>query len=295
MKIVISAASGNIGQQLISQLDFAANEYVLITRDRKKLSALERKGAKLAEGSMFDQTFLSETLQSAEVYFFLPPPNFQSDDMVAEYRELAEISAKAARSAGVGRIVHLSSLGGHLDSSETGLIQGQSLAERVIREGAEHVLHLRCGFFLENYFGSLQTIREQGAIYLPVRGSSTYEFATTAEIAKNINELLHSHTWHGHAVVELHGSETLSFDEVAKQLGQGLGRQVQHVAVPKDAAVEALAGMGMSASYARDLAQLIVAIDTGLLKPEFARGDDRVRICNTTPGEFAKAVLAPAI
>ena len=157
------------------------------------------------------------------------------------------------------------------------------------------MLHLRCAFFLENYFGSLQSIKDQGAIYLPVRGASTYEFVTTADIAKNVTALLHSQEWSGHTVVELHGAETLSFDQVAEQLGQGLGRPVKHVAVPKEAAIEALSGMGMSASYARDLAQLIVAIDTGLLKPEFSRGDANVRVGGTTPAEFAKTVLAPAI
>ncbi len=295
MKIVISGATGNIGQQLLSQLDFSAHEYVLITRDKTKLSNVEASGAKIAEGSMFDEAFLTTTLSGADVYFFLPPPNFQSDNMVEEYRELAEVSKRAAQAAGVNRIVHLSTLGGHLNRKETGLIQGQSLAETIIKDAADNVLHLRCGFFLENYFGSLSTIKDHGAIYLPVSGTSTYEFVTTADIAKNVNDLIHSIAWSGHEIVELHGSETLSFDEVAKQIGEGSGREVKHVAVPKEAAAEALAGMGMSASYAEGLATLIVSIDTGLLKPEFKRGDDNVRVSHTTPVEFAKAVLAQAL
>lgn len=295
MKIVISGATGNIGQQLISQLDFKAHEYVLITRDRKKLAEHEAAGARLAEGSLFDQAFLAQTLAGADVYFFLPPPNFQSQDMVEEYRALAEVSQKAALAAGIKRIVHLSTLGGHLDSKETGLIRGQHIAETLIKDAAPNVLHLRCGFFLENYFGSLQSIKEQGSVYLPVRGGSNYEFVTTAEIARNANELLHSTDWHGHAVVELHGTQTLSFDEVARQIGEGLGRPVQHVAVPREAAAAALAGMGMSHSYADGLATLIVAIDTGLLQPEYKRGDKHVRISETTPREFAKGVLSKAI
>jgi len=295
MKIVISGSTGNIGQQLISMLDFKAHEYVLITRDQNKLANLEGSGAKLAEGSLFDETFLAQTLAGADVYFFLPPPNFQSENMVEEYRELAEISKNAAKAAGVKRIVHLSTLGGHLDSKETGLIQGQSLAENIIKEGAENVLHLRCGFFLENLFGSLQTIKDQGAVYFPVSGSSTYEFVTTADIAKNVSDLLHSITWSGHEVVELHGLETLSFDEVARQIGEGLDREVQHVAVPREAAVEALASMGMSLSYANGLADLIVSIGTGLLRPEFKRGDANVRASNTTPKEFSKNILSNAI
>jgi uncharacterized protein YbjT (DUF2867 family) len=244
---------------------------------------------------MFDEAFLSQTLEGADVYFFLPPPNFQSANMVDEYRELAEVSKNAARKAGVKHIVHLSTLGGHLNRKETGLIQGQSLAEIIIKDGSESVLHLRCGFFLENYFGSLQSIKEQGAIYLPVKGSTTYEFVSTSDIARNAYELIHSTHWGGHEIVELHGAETLSFDEVAQQIGQGLGLPVQHVAVPQAAAAEALAGMGMSQNYANGLATLIVSIDFGLLKPEFKRGDANVRVSQTTPLAFAKNVLAKAI
>jgi len=295
MKIVISGSTGNIGKRLIASLDFKAHEYVLITRDASKLTEQSNAGAHVAEGSLFDEEFLASTLADADVYFFLPPPNFQSEDMIAEYRELAEVSKKAASIANVKRIVHLSTLGGHLDRQETGLIRGQSIAERIIKEGADDVLHLRCAFFLENYFGSIQTIKEQGAIYLPVSGDATYEFVTTEDIANNIDELIHSTKWSGHQVVELHGNQTLSFNEVAKQLGEGLERDVQHVAVPKEAAVEALAGMGMSQSYANGLATLIDSIDTGMLTPEFHRGDANVRVGQTTPKEFAKTVLLNAM
>lgn len=41
MKIVISGATGNIGQQLLAKLNLAEHEYVLITRDKTKLSTYQ--------------------------------------------------------------------------------------------------------------------------------------------------------------------------------------------------------------------------------------------------------------
>lgn len=295
MKIVISGSTGNVGQKLIPMLDLNAHEYVFITRDKNKLSDLHGSSAIIAEGSMFDEGFLKQTLTDADVYFFLPPPNFQSENMIEEYRQLAEISKKASLATGVRRILHLSTLGGHLNKEETGLIYGQSLAEQIIREGAENVLHLRCGFFLENYFASLETIVGQGSIYLPVSETSTYEFVTTTEIAKNVNDLLHSTLWNGNETIEIHGPKTFSFDEVAKQIGEGINREVTHVKVPKEAAVEALSIMGMSQSYANDLADLIISIDSGILKPEFKNGNINVRNTNITPKEFALNFLSKAI
>ena len=295
MKIVITGSTGQIGTQLLGRLDFERNEIVLIGRNRSKLEAFESRGATVREGSMLDPAFMRSALEGAEAYLFLPPPHFGSEDMIAEYRELAHVSQEAARGAGVQRIVHLSTLGAHLDREETGLIRGQHLAETIIREGAPHVLHLRCGFFLENYLGSLESIAGQGAIYLPVSADARYEFVATSDIARIARDLLETPTWTGHRVMELHGPATLTFGAVAEQFGEALGRAVRHVAVPPEAAIEAMVGMGMSQAYATDLTKLIHSIEQGILTPEFPRGDARVSQSGMTPKAFARQVLKPAL
>ena len=295
MKIVISESTGQIGRPLTDQLDFAKHDIVLIGRDRSKLEDAENRGATVAEGDLFDGEFLRETLTGADTYFFLPPPNFQSDNMVEEYRRVATVSRDAARAAHVERIVHLSTLGGHLEREETGLIRGQHFAETIIRDGAPHVLHLRNGFFLENYLGAVPTIAEQGAIYFPVSPEVRYSFVSAIDIARIAHDLLDAPTWTGHRVVEFQGRDAYSFGEVAEQFAKGLGREVAHVAVPPDAAVEAMVGMGMSQSYARDLTKIFTSIEAGILQPEFERTDSRVCQNGMTPAEFAKLVLKPTL
>jgi uncharacterized protein YbjT (DUF2867 family) len=118
MKITITGATGNIGTQLLGKLDFNQHEYTLVTRDAKNLANYAEKGAIIAEGSMLDKSFLTKTLEGCDVYFFLPPPNFGSANMIQEYKELATISKIAAQANNVQRIVHLSTIGGHLDLDE---------------------------------------------------------------------------------------------------------------------------------------------------------------------------------
>ena len=295
MKIIITGTSGQIGRQLTSLLDFKQNDVVLITRNAAKLKAEAARGATLLEGDMLDSAFMGRALTGADTLFFLPPPNFSSGDMIAEYRQLATVARDAAKANSVNRIVQISTLGAHLDREETGLIRGQHYVETIIREAAPHVIHLRNGFFLENYLMSAGSIAQAGQIYLPVSAGARYAFVATRDIAAIARDLLESPTWSGRSVIEFQGPRDHTFGEVATALGEGLGRPVTHVAVPPAAAVEAMTGMGLSPAYARDLVLLVTSIESGLLRAEFPRTDPRVRSSGMTPAEFARSVLRPLV
>lgn len=295
MKIIITGTSGQIGRHLTSLLDFKANEIVLITRSASKLQSEAARGATVLEGDMLDSVFMGRALAGADTLFFLPPPNFASPDMIAEYRQLAVVARDAAKANKVSRIVHLSTLGAHLDREETGLIRGQHFVETIIREAAPHVIHLRNGFFLENYLMSAGSIAQGGQIYLPVSAEASYAFVATRDIAAITRDLLESPTWAGRSVIEFQGPRDYTFGEVATLLGQGLDRPVVHVAVPPAAAIEAMTGMGLSPAYARDLVKLLTSIESGLLRAEFPRTDPRVRSGGMTPADFARSVLLPLL
>ena len=295
MKIVITGSTGQIGSHLLPLLNPVEHEVVLITRNAEKLAAQAQRGATVLEGDMQDPTFMHAALTGADVLFFLPPPNFGSTDMIEEYRQLATVARDAVKAAGVQRVVHLSTLGAHLDRRDTGLIYGQHLAERIIAEAAPHVVHVRNGFFLENYLMAAGSIGQTGDIYFPVSGEARYSFVRTADIATVVSDLLEAPTWSGHSVVEFQGPRDYSFDEVAAEFGQGLGREVRHVEVPAAAAVEAMVGMGLSEAYATDLVQIFTAVEAGVLKAEFDRDDARVLSTGSTPGVFAQEVIAPLL
>ncbi len=295
MIIIITGTSGQIGRQLTSLLDFKQNEIVLITRNAAKLKAEAARGATVLEGDMLDAAFMGHALAGADTLFFLPPPNFTSPDMIAEYRQLATVAREAAKANSVSRIVHVSTLGAHLNREEMGLIRGQHFAETIIREAAPHVIHLRNGFFFENYLMSAGSIAQAGQVYFPVSTETRYAFVATRDIAAIARDLLEAPTWSGRSVIEFQGTRDYTFGEVATALGEGLDRPVAHVAVPPAAAVEAMTGMGLSPAYARDLVRLLTSIESGLLRAEFPRTDPRVRSGGMTPAEFARSVLRPLV
>jgi uncharacterized protein YbjT (DUF2867 family) len=295
MKIVITGSSGQIGRHLTALLDYRQNDVVLISRDAAKLKSAAAQGATVLEGDMLDAAFMGRALAGADTLFFLPPPNFTSPDMIAEYRQLAVVAGEAAKAGNVSRIVHLSTLGAHLDREETGLIRGQHHVETIIHDAAPHVIHLRNGFFLENYLMSAASIAQAGQVYLPVSADARYAFVATRDIAAIARDLLESPTWSGRSVIEFQGPRDYTFGEVAASLGEGLGRAVAHVAVPPAAAVEAMTGMGLSPAYARDLVRLLTSIESGLLRAEFPRTDPRVRSGGMNPAEFARSVLRPLV
>lgn len=295
MKTVITGTTGQIGHHLTNLLDFNKNEIALITRDASKLKNEVANQATVLEGNMLDADFMKAALAGADAYFFLPPPNFASDDMIEEYRNLATVSRDAAIANSVPRIVHLSTLGGHLDREETGLIQGQHYAEEIIRKAAPNVVHLRNGFFLENYLPSAESIMRVGQIYLPVSGESRYPFVATQDIAAIARDLLEAPTWEGRSVVEFQGQADYSFAEVAAEIGKGIGREVEHVAVPAEEAIEAMKSMGLSKAYATDLVKIFTSIDSGILKAEFPRNHAHVKTGGISISQFAKQSFPVAV
>lgn len=132
-------------------------------------------------------------------------------------------------------------------------------------------------------------------IYLPVSGDARYAFASASDIANVVGELIQAPAWKGRSIIELQGPRDYSFAEVAAAFSEGLGREIQHIAVPAEAAVAAMTELGLSEAYAKGLVRLMASIETGILKPEFSRGLPNVRETGVTPAEFARQVLKPAV
>lgn len=80
-----------------------------------------------------------------------------------------------------------------------------------------------------------------------------------------------------------------SESDVARALGDALGRELQLVSVPRDSWADELAAVGFPPHIAESLAELYGAADDGLLDP---RGDRTIQV--TTPIEITIAGLLAA-
>ncbi|MCB9931790.1 MAG: NmrA family NAD(P)-binding protein [Planctomycetes bacterium] len=296
MKIAVTTPTGNIGSWLVDNLlHEGGHDLVLLCRDPSRVRRFLERGAEVRKGDLNDPEYVVDATCGVDLLFWLTPPRFDAEDFVAFQRKLGDIAATAVRANRIPRVVNLSSIGAQHPAGH-GPIAGLHAIEQklndAVREVGGSICHLRPAAFYENFFAALPGIRTDGAIYMPVPGDARVALIGTRDIAEAAARVVTDISWQGIRVIELLGPETLSHDEIARIIGEALGRKVRHVQVPAEDAVRALQQFGASENTARTFVEMYEAIPRGLLEPEFPR--EQAIVTPTTLEEFARAAIAPA-
>ena len=289
MKVAINTPTGNIGRAVTNHLLDAGVDVVLLTRSSEKVKQFADRGATVYEGSLEDADFVVRATKGVDALFWLTPPNVAAEDFRGYQRKLGKVVARAITENKIPRVVNLSSIGAHVPTG-TGAIAGLYDVEKKIDKTDTSVTHLRPGFFMENFFMSVESMAGQGAIFLPVQGSARMPMIATADIAKAAADRFLADNWSGRSVIELVGPDNLSFDGAAKILGNAIGKEIRYMATSRDQTHEALIGMGLSTSAADVFLEMYGAFDAGTITPESPR---KTQTAVTTMDTFAENVFRP--
>jgi uncharacterized protein YbjT (DUF2867 family) len=152
---------------------------------------------------------------------------------------------------------------------------------------------LRPGFFFENLFWQMDSIKGSGTISLPISGSNRYPMIATRDIGRVAAERLADANWTGQGVDELHGPAELSFDEVAAILSEALGRKITFVRCQPQQARQAIIESGVSENAADLMLEMYDAVESGRLRSTQPRR--RQTTTSTTLAEFARDVMLPLL
>ena len=158
---------------------------------------------------------------------------------------------------------------------------------------ATNIIHLRPALFFENYLGSLQSIKDDGKIYMPVSGSRKIPMIATRDIVRLAFDRLVDTSWTGRSVRGLHGPCDLSFDDAAKCISSGLERNVDHVMVNDETARGAMMKAGMSESVCELMLEMFRGYEHGTLRADEERSPETYT--PTKLAEFAKGVIRPLV
>jgi uncharacterized protein YbjT (DUF2867 family) len=295
MRIAITTPTGQVGSKVVEWLLMrGGHDLVLLTRNSEKLSSLRNMGARIIEGDLTDQHYVVDATVGVNSLFFVIPPAMRGgvEDDRQFARDLAANISQAASANHISNIIFQSSVGTHLEHG-TGLISSLHDAEVTLSQAADHLTVLRPGFFMENYLGSLDTIRQQGAVYLPVSAEARVPMVATRDIAANAAEALTEPSPPPRQIVPLLGPRDYSFGEAAQTIGRAIGREVHHIRVTGEQAREHLIQRGASPSVADRMVAMFDALDRGLMLGEHAA--NRQTVTPTTLEQFAKEVLAPKL
>jgi len=299
MKIVITGSLGHIGKPLTQELMKKGHAVVVISSKGEKQKEIESLGATAAIGSIDDVDFLTKTFMgSDEVYTMLPPFKFMENlnlDARAEANRLSTNYVNAIKASGVKKVVHLSSVGAHLEKGN-GLLAFHFVAEQIMNTlpaGIAITFMRPVGFyynlyefmdiikgkgFLEGFLGKIMTLRyyglaaliqgKKGLILSNYGGKDMIPWVSPKDIAMAIADEL-STIFNGRKIRYV-ASEELTGYELATVLGDEIGKPYLKWEVISDKQMlSGLKQFKIPDALAHDITEMNAGMHSGLVYEDY--------------------------
>lgn len=206
---------------------------------------------------------LDRAFEGVEAYFSLSP-------LIEKLAETGIQGVKAAKRAGVKRIVRSSVLG----AADDGITfpRWHRAVERAVEESGLAYTILQPTAFMQNCFFYADSVKKDGKFYA-AQANSKASLVDTRDIAEAAVVAL-TEMGHEGKKYKLTGGEALSNFDIAKTLSEATGKPVEYVAVSDDDARQSMTGMGMPAWMVNGMEELNQIMVKGWLEgitPDFER------------------------
>jgi len=268
-RILITGASGNIGQPLVDSLHASGTPF-------ETLSSRSTAASGVRTGSYADPASLLRAFAGIDTLFVLLP---LTPDKLVHARNVAA----AAKAAGVSHIVRSSGAGADPDAAYA-LPRLQGEVDRIFEDSGMATTFLRPAGFMQNYVGFLAGMVKAGTVH-GATGDTPQSLIDTRDIAAVAATILASPAAHAGKAYTLTGGDALTDSQRAAVLSQVLGRPIKFVAVPPDAAVAGMRQMGMPDALVDWLASLNALVSAGHAA---AISPDAARLLGRAPITFAQ-------
>ncbi|WP_309740175.1 MULTISPECIES: NAD(P)H-binding protein [unclassified Chamaesiphon] len=290
MKIVIAAASGNIGRRTAEKVIQSGAETVLLARNPEKLADLVAKGAIVHPISSDDAQGLIEVTQQADALFWLTPPKLDVPNMRDWYLQTAQAGANAVRANNIPRVVNISSIGAGAKPN-LGTVSFSGDVESIFNQTGANVVHLRPGYFMENFLMQVETIDCDRIVRFPYPIDHDLPWISTDDIGDVAARYLLDRHWAGQWTRNLMGPENLTLLETCAILSQVRGYPVKFEGVSIESLQQQFAAMGATADVQREMGDLFHAL--GDPDGVYATARTVETTTSTTFEQFVKHKLLP--
>jgi uncharacterized protein YbjT (DUF2867 family) len=289
MKIVIAAASGNIGRRTAEKVIQAGAETVLLARHSEKLADLVDRGATVKPIGSDDTEGLIEATQNADALFWLTPPKLDVPSLYDWYIQTATAGARAVQENRIERVVNISSIGAGAKPN-LGAVSFCGDVEAILNQTGANVLHLRPGCFMENFLSSqIEFIRRDRSVNFPWASDHDMPWISTDDIGDVAAKYLIDDGWRGQWTRNLMGAENLTLSKITEILSKMRGHQIEYVQVTIESFQQSFALMGATPDVQREIGNLYCALSDS--DGVYATARTPEAITPTTFEEFAKNKL----
>ena len=243
MEILITGSTGTIGSHLVKLLKAFSASFKAMVRSKENAQLFKEHDIPTVFGDFNDPESLDRAFEGIDRLFLLTSPSLgqveeQSNALVA------------AQKAGIQKIVKVSAIGTELDSPVQ-LLNWHAETEEQIKTSGMDFTFLRPQSFMQNFFNYIPTIKDQNAFYAPMHNCKV-PLIDSRDIAMVAAKIL-SEDGHEGKTYTLTGPEAISHQQIADLFSEKLGRPIQYVDIPIEAAEKAMLDTGMPNWLVHDL------------------------------------------
>lgn len=275
MKIVLTGSLGNIGRPLATALTGKGHEVTVISSHPGRGKEIETLGAKAVIGSMHDARFLKDTFTGADVVYLMETIEAVGDifdksiDFIGAIEQIGRNYKYAIEHSGVKKVIHLSSIGAHMETGN-GILLFHHRVETLLRQLPDDVAikFIRPVGFYINLFNFIPVIKKWGNIISNYGGDTKEPWVSPVDIAAAIVEEIEK-PFAG-KIVRYVASDEASPDEVAKSLGQAIGKpDLRWIVIPDEQLLDNWLQIGMNEQVARGFVEVQRNQGNGLMYEDY--------------------------
>lgn len=235
-KTLVVGATGNTGSGVAATLLASGNAVRALVRDEAKAQSLKDGGAEVVVGDLDKPETLTADLFEGIDNVYLCIWNGPSAQQEGE-----NFLDALAKSGAQPRIVRLSAFG----SPKSRIIQQTDKVDAKLAASGLRYTSLKPTFFMQNLMMAGPTIQDHGGMY--------FDWADGKAGIIDVRDIVESAVgaieaedgrFDGETLV-LTGPASVGMAEAAAAISKAIGKDVNYVAVPHEAAKEAMVGMGM--------------------------------------------------
>jgi uncharacterized protein YbjT (DUF2867 family) len=289
--ICVFGASGHTGGAAAAHLLKNGKKVRVVGRRRDKLAALAQAGAETCVGDVENAGFVREALSGAEAAYVLIPPNMATDDFRAYQARVVDVLSSGIEAAGTRHVALLSSLGAHHSEGTGPIVAVHNFEKRLKKIPGLSALFVRAGFFMENVFMGMGSIKAQGIYTGAMPAEAAVPVIASADIGTYAGTRLERLDFSGTSAVHLIGPKAITQTELVTTLGRAIGKPIRYVQVSLADVEQGMKQAGMKPSLVSVFLEMYQGAGRGLVAPEEG---GLVLPMQTTFETFAKQVFAPA-
>ena len=281
--IVITGATGNLGQHVIASLltSVPAANLIAAVRTPAKAADLAALGVQVRQADYNDGASLDAAFKGATKILLI------SSSEVGQRAQQHQNVIDAAKRAGVSLLAYTSVL--RADTSPLGLAAEHVVTEAAIRAAGLPYSFLRNGWYLENHTEHLAPVLEHGVV-LGAAQDGRFSSAARRDYAAAAAVVLTAAQ--PQAIYELAGDHGFTLTEYAAEVARQSGKAIVYKDLPQADFKAALVSVGVPEGFADLLADSDAGAAKGGLEDHGKQLSALIGRPTTTLAEAVKAALA---